>query len=114
MINRTQRDRYRLAKNASEGSYRICVNKTNKHVYAQIIDGSGKTLASSSSSNKKCEVYSACKMKKAEWVGKTLAEKFEKENKNKEQKFFFDRGGLPYHGVVKELAQAARKSGLGF
>jgi large subunit ribosomal protein L18 len=109
-MKRAQRTRYRLAKNAPANSYRFSVFRSNNHVYAQIMDPSGTTVASSNSAAKTCPVYSECKMKKGEWIGKDIAAKF----KDKSAKIYFDRGQYAYHGVIKAIAEAARSAGLGF
>ena len=92
---------------------RIAVFRSNKQIYAQVIDDeSGKTLLSASSREK--EVASPEKLKKTEQaakVGMLLA------NKCKEagiKTVVFDRGGYKYHGRVKSLAEAAREGGLKF
>lgn len=78
---------------------RLSVFRSNKYVYAQIIDDSvGKTLASANG-------------KEAYEVGKKLAEKA---LKLKIKNVIFDRGGFLYHGRVAELAKGARDGGLIF
>ena len=80
---------------------RFCIFKSNKYIYAQLIDDeTGKTLASAKSD-----------LKKADKVGKDIAEKATKLNI---EKIVFDRGGYKYHGRVKALADEARKGGLKF
>jgi large subunit ribosomal protein L18 len=79
---------------------RLAVFKSNTHIYAQVIDdGSGKTIASSSSMELKT------KAKKGD-AAKVLAKNI--------KKIKFDRGGFSYHGRIKSLAEGAREGGLEF
>ena len=82
---------------------RLCVFRSNKHLYAQVIDDkSGKTLAQFSNLKKKAA---------ADKIGQEIAKKaLEK----KIQKVVFDRGGYKYHGQIKLLAEGARQGGLKF
>ncbi|MDD4761800.1 MAG: 50S ribosomal protein L18 [Candidatus Pacebacteria bacterium] len=89
---------------------RLSVFKSNKYIYAQIInDESGKTLAFASSSLVKKDKKN--KTEEAKKVGITIG------NKAKEagiKKVVFDRGRYAYHGRVKSLAEGAREAGLEF
>lgn len=90
---------------------RLCVFKSNKHIYAQIInDEKGFTLASASD----LEIKDLKKDKKidlAQKVGELIAKKAKDK---KIETVVFDRGGFRYHGRVKTLAEEARKQGLQF
>jgi large subunit ribosomal protein L18 len=90
---------------------RLSVFRSNKFLYAQIIDDTkGKTLVSVSSKDK--EVGKAkTRAEKASVIGEALAKKA---IKAKIKKVVFDRSGYKYHGVVKALAEGARKGGLEF
>ncbi|MEX1001227.1 MAG: 50S ribosomal protein L18 [Crocinitomicaceae bacterium] len=90
---------------------RLSVYRSNKGIYAQVInDVEGKTLASSSSlKNKSTEGKN--KTEAATIVGKDLAEKAKKAGVDK---VVFDRNGYQYHGRVKSLAEGAREGGLNF
>jgi large subunit ribosomal protein L18 len=90
---------------------RLSVFRSNKFLYAQIIDDTkGKTLVSVSSKDK--EVGKAkTRVEKASVIGEALAKKA---IKAKIKKVVFDRSGYKYHGVVKALAEGARKGGLEF
>ena len=89
---------------------RLDVYRSNKAIYAQVIDDvSGTTLASSSSVVLK--IANGGNVEAATLVGKDLAEKCKK---LKIKKVVFDRGGYSYHGRVSALADAARESGLEF
>lgn len=90
---------------------RLCVFRSAKHIYAQLIDDEkSKTMlwAKSSELPKK---KAKTKIEKAKEVGKLIAKKaLEK----KIAKVVFDRGGYKYHGRVKALAEGAREGGLKF
>ena len=93
---------------------RLCVFRSLKHIYAQIIDDdAGKTLVSASTldADVRSEVVGQSKTDQANVVGRRLAEKALSAGV---KKVFFDRGGYVYHGRVKPLADASRKGGLVF
>ena len=90
---------------------RLCVYRSNTNLYAQIIDDvAGKTLVSASTLDKEIKTKHANK-EAAKEVGALIAKKAKA---NKIEEVVFDRGGYIYHGVVKELAEAAREGGLKF
>ncbi len=91
---------------------RLSVFRSNKNISAQLIDDvNGVTLVSASSLEDYCEATDARNVKGASLVGEKLAERaIEKDIK----RVVFDRGGYLYHGRVKALAEAARKTGLEF
>ena len=90
---------------------RLCVYRSNTNLYAQIIDDvAGVTIVSASTLDKAIKTKHANK-EAAKEVGTLIAKKaIEKNIKT----VVFDRGGYIYHGVVKELAEAAREAGLEF
>ena len=90
---------------------RLAVCRTNKNIIAQVIDDvKGETLVYVSTLDKDVKVKKANK-EAAKEVGAAVAKKaLEKNIKT----VVFDRGGFIYHGVVKELAEAAREAGLDF
>jgi len=93
---------------------RLCLYKSNKHVYAQLVDDRmGQTLAAVSSQSEEIasEVEGKTKQEAAEVVGKRLAKLADDKGLNKA---VFDRSGYKYHGVVKALADGAREGGLDF
>ena len=93
---------------------RLSVNRSLKHIYAQIIDDeNGKTLvhASSLSAEIKGNASNGGKIKVAQSVGQLIAQKAKE---HQIQGVIFDRGGYLYHGRVKALAEAAREEGLKF
>ena len=90
---------------------RLCVYRSNTNVYAQIIDDvAGNTLVSCSTLDKEIKTKHANK-EAAKEVGTLIAKKAAEKNI---KEVVFDRGGYIYHGVVKELAEAAREAGLNF
>ena len=111
---RKQRIRRRIRK-VSFGTAerpRLSVFRSNKEIYAQVIDDtSGKTLVAASSRDKALSEAKGTKSEVAEEVGKLLAEKALKAGIDK---VAFDRGGNLYHGRVKKLAEGAREAGLKF
>ena len=90
---------------------RLCVFRSNTNVYAQVIDDVNKvTLVSASTLDKEVKTKKANK-EAAKEVGALVAKRaLEKNIKT----VVYDRGGYIYHGVVKELAEAAREAGLEF
>ena len=90
---------------------RLCVFRSNTNVYAQIIDDTkGVTLVQASTLDKEVKTKHSNK-EAAKEVGTLVAKRaIEKNIKT----VVYDRGGYIYHGVVKELAEAAREAGLEF
>ena len=90
---------------------RLCVFRSEKHIYAQIIDDTaGKTLVAASSVEKDFEGLGSNKAA-ARKVGNTVADRAKKAGI---EEVVFDRGGYIYHGRVQELAEGAREGGLKF
>ncbi|SMO93668.1 50S ribosomal protein L18 [Fodinibius sediminis] len=93
---------------------RLSVYKSNKHVYARLVDDlTGQTLASASTQSETLadEIGELTKKESAEIVGKHLAQLAEDKGIDKA---VFDRSGYKYHGVIKALAEGAREGGLDF
>lgn len=90
---------------------RLCVYRSNKNLFVQIVDDVKQaTLVSASTLDKEVKTKHANK-EAAKEVGALIAKRaLEKNIKN----VVYDRGGYVYHGVVKELAEAAREAGLEF
>lgn len=114
--NRRQRIRYRVRKTISGTPEipRLTVFRSNKQIYAQLIDDvKGHTLiAASSKENEKSKSGKAeTKIEQAKVIGKQIAEKAIKAGIDT---IVFDRNGYLYHGRVKALAEAARELGLKF
>ena len=93
---------------------RLCVYKSLRHIYAQVVDDTaGRTLVSASSLEKALaeELKSTKGGEAAAAVGKAVAERALQAGLSQ---VVFDRGGWPYHGKIKLLAEAAREAGLKF
>ena len=91
---------------------RLSVFRSNKQIYAQLIDDiSSTTVAAVSSRDTGVEVAGMNKIQQAEAVGKALGEKAVAAGVSE---VVFDRGGYLYHGRVKSLADGARNAGLKF
>ena len=107
--NRDRRHkRIRAKVQGSSDKPRLSVYRSNKFIYAQIIDDkTGKTLVSAND----IKMKKAGKMVRAEEVGATLAKEAVAK---KIKKVVFDRGGFIYTGRIKTLADSARKGGLEF
>lgn len=106
----------RVRKNISGSSERprLCIFRSLKHIYAQVIDDKeGITLVSLSTLNpeiKRKEKYQG-NIKAAKMLGSLLAKKLEEKGI---KKVVFDRGGYLYHGRVKAVAESARKGKIVF
>ncbi len=114
-LRRARQTRIRIA---AQGVARLTVNRTNLHIYANVISGDGaKVLASASTAES--EVRQALggaagkggNVAAAQMIGKRVAEKAKAAGV---EKVAFDRAGFAYHGRVKALADAAREAGLQF
>lgn len=93
---------------------RLSVFKSNKHIYAQLIDdGKGKTLFSAN--DLKIKIKSDKKGDKKTDLAKKVGQMIAKKGvENKIKKVVFDRGGYKYHGRIKAVAEGAREGGLEF
>lgn len=90
---------------------RLCVYKSNNNLFVQVIDDtSGNTLVSASTLDKEVTVKHSNK-EAAKQVGSLIAKRANAKNIDT---VVFDRSGYLYHGVIKELAEAAREEGLKF
>ncbi len=116
IVQRSRRKKHvRKKVTGTENQPRLTVFRSNKNIYAQIVDDlAGRTLVAASTQEKPL-----CKKLQdgggncgaARLVGEALAAKAVKKGI---EKVVFDRNGYPYHGRVRELAEAARKGGLKF
>ncbi len=94
--------------------HRLCVNRTPRHIYAQIIAPDGASTLASASTLEKALAEARKKPGKieaAERVGETIAKRALEKGV---ERVGFDRSGFRYHGRVKALAEAARANGLKF
>ena len=106
------KNRIRKVVSGTEARPRLSVFRSNKEIYAQIVDDvTGKTIVASSSRDKDISSSKGNKVEIAALVGKSIAEKALKAGV---ETISFDRGGYLYHGRVKSLAEGAREGGLKF
>ncbi len=106
------RARIRKIVNGTATSPRLSVFRSNKAIYAQLInDADGITIAACSSAEKELKAVKGTKIQIAHEVGKRLAEKASGAGV---KQVVFDRGGYLYHGRIKSLAEGAREGGLKF
>lgn len=113
-LNRRTKIKYRIRKrvHGTADRPRLTVFRSNKGIYAQVInDLEGRTLVSASSMSKELAEKKVTKTEMAKEVGKLLAGKA---NEAGIEKVVFDRNGYLYHGRVKSLAEGAREGGLKF
>lgn len=113
-IRNKREKRVRGKLTGTAGRPRLSVFRTDKHIYAQVInDAEGKTLAAASTLSKEMsgKVKGVKKVEVAKEVGKLIAARLQ--NLGVEN-VVFDRGKFLYHGRVKALADAARENGLKF
>lgn len=111
---RRQRIKNRIRKVVSGTAERprMAVFRSNKEIYAQLIDdNTGVTLVAASSRDKELSNAKGTKLEIAALVGKSVGEKALKAGI---ETISFDRGGYLYHGRVKSLADGAREAGLKF
>ena len=112
--SRIRRGTKTRAKIAQDRVNRMCVFRTPRHIYAQIIDATGgRVLASASTveAEIKSDLKNGGNIAAAAAVGKRIAEKAKAAGV---ESVAFDRSGFRYHGRVKALADAAREGGLQF
>jgi len=108
-IRRARRSRLKMRE---LGTVRLCVNRTPRHIYAQVISADGgKVLASASTVEKDLREGATGNVDAAQKVGTLIAERAKEAGITK---VAFDRSGFKYHGRVKALADAARENGLEF
>ena len=110
-IRRSQRTRARIR---TQGVERLCVHKTPRHIYAQVISPNGsEVLVSASTLDKEIRKnikYSGNK-EAASVVGKIIAERAKNAGITR---VAFDRSGFKYHGRIKAMSDAARENGMEF
>ena len=107
-IKRVNRTRARIAR--LKDTHRVCIHKTAQHIYAQLIEPNGKTLASASTVGKSF-ASDGDKKAAARKVGETLATKAKDCSVTR---VAFDRSGFKYHGRIQSLADAMRENGMEF
>ena len=109
-VSRQRRAKRSRMKIREQGVTRLCINRTPRHIYAQIIAAEGdKVLATASTLEKDLREGSTGNINAASAVGKLVAERAVAAGVSS---VAFDRSGFKYHGRVKALADAAREAGL--
>jgi|SRR5690606_35831716 len=94
------------------GENRLCVNRTPRHIYAQVVSADGsRVLASASTLDKELREGATGNVDAATKVGKLIAERAKSAGITQ---VAFDRSGYKYHGRIKALADSARENGLEF
>jgi large subunit ribosomal protein L18 len=110
-LRRASRTRHKLRE---LGMSRLCVFRTPRHIYAQVIDSSGDRVVTSASTVEaqvRRDLRSGGNVEAAKAVGKLVAERAKAAGVTR---VAFDRSGFKYHGRIKALADAARENGLEF
>lgn len=109
-IKRVMRVRKKLKGTAERP--RLSISKTNRHIYAQIIDDmKGITIGGIGTLSKENKTVGKKSKETARLIGKQIAEIAKK---NQVNAVVFDRGPNKYHGIIAELAEGAREAGLQF
>ena len=111
---RLRRSRKTRAKIAELKTVRLCVNRTNSHIYAQVISECGSKVVAAASTLEpgfRKETANGGTVAAATEIGKLIAERAKQAGI---EQVAFDRSGFQYHGRVKALAEAARENGLKF
>jgi large subunit ribosomal protein L18 len=95
---------------------RLCIHKSSRHLYAQLIDDDAQSTLLAVTTNRKsvkngAQTKSFCNMARAKQLGQEIAELATKKGV---KAVVFDRGGYRYHGCVRSFADAAREGGLLF
>jgi len=104
--------RIRASLSGTSEKPRLCVFRSNKYIYVQIIDDiKGHTLVAASTQEKNINLETHCDKTAAEFLGTEIAKRAISKGI---KKIVFDRGGYAYHGRVKALAESARAGGLEF
>jgi len=108
-IRRARRARFKMRE---LGAVRLCVTRTPRHIYAQVISADGgQVLAAASTVEKDLRSDATGNSEAANKVGTLIAQRAKDAGVTK---VAFDRSGFKYHGRVKALADAAREGGLEF
>lgn len=111
-VARLRRARSTRLKIRDLGAVRLCVNRTPRHIYAQVIAADGATvLAQASTLDAALREGATGNTDAAKKVGALVAERAKAAGVSK---VAFDRSGFQYHGRIKALADAAREAGLEF
>jgi len=110
-----RRERVRASVRGTDVRPRLCIYRSSKHMYAQVIsDESARTLTETSTLSQELREtlqQKTATMEAAKAVGALLARKCQEKGIGQ---IIFDRNGFLYHGRVRALAEAAREAGLKF
>ena len=109
-----RRERVRKRVRGTDAHPRLCVYRSGKHLYVQIVsDESGQTLAAAStlSTELRTALKKTATLEAAKGVGTLIAQKCQEKGISK---VVFDRNGFLYHGRIRAVAEAARAAGLQF
>jgi large subunit ribosomal protein L18 len=107
-VRRHRRVRKRIS--GAAGLPRLAVYRSNRHIYAQLVDdGAGRTVASASSIEAEVRKAAGDKTAVAKTVGQLIAQRAKQAGV---ERAVFDRGGRLYHGRVRSVAEGAREGGL--
>ncbi|MFO1427886.1 MAG: 50S ribosomal protein L18 [Steroidobacteraceae bacterium] len=113
-VRRLRRAVRSRAKIRQLGTARLCVHRTPRHIYAQVLDASGgRVIAAASTVQESVAkgLEGTGNVEAAKAVGRAIAERAKAAGISK---VAFDRAGFMYHGRIKALAEAAREAGLEF
>ena len=111
-MNRTRRALKGRMRMRKLGAIRLSVNRSSRHIYAQVISSDGsKVLAQASTLDESLRGNGACNVDLASKVGALVASRAKEAGV---RKVAFDRSGFKYHGKIKALAEAARANGMEF
>ncbi|AIM16685.1 MULTISPECIES: 50S ribosomal protein L18 [Neobacillus] len=111
-VRKKRHARVRAKLSGTSARPRLNVFRSNKHIYAQLIDDTkGVTLASASTLDKELNLESSSNIEAAKKVGELVAKRAVEKGITS---VVFDRGGYLYHGRIQALADAARENGLQF
>tara|TARA_B100000676_G_scaffold298237_1_gene340941 strand:- start:2426 stop:2776 length:351 start_codon:yes stop_codon:yes gene_type:complete len=111
-VSRLRRAKRTRLKIRELGEVRLCVHRTPRHIYAQVISAAGdQVLASASTVEKDLRTDATGNADAAVKVGQLIAQRAKEAGI---ERVAFDRSGFKYHGRVKALADAARENGLEF
>ena len=113
-LSRLRRAKKTRAHIRLKGANRLCIHRTPRHIYAQVIAPNGSDVVASASTVDKdvrANVKNGGNVEAASEIGKLIAERAKQAGVTK---VAFDRSGFKYHGRVKALADAARENGMEF
>lgn len=111
-VARLRRARSTRLKIREQGAVRLCVNRTPRHMYAQVISAcGGQVLAQASTLDAELRESATGNVEAAKKVGALIAERAKAAGITR---VAFDRSGFKYHGRIQALADAAREAGLEF